>query len=371
MSWSTLHQLSERRASEAQVAILEGRHAEARDLYAQAADAEDRALDALDLSKTRTIGISAVSAASLYYKAANLSRAEEVAGHWLGHGSLPSFAREQLRGLLQSIWAEQSRKHTDTTFAPGQVLVSIKGGEVVHGGAPLDLIVNKVKVIRSFLLRITEFMEGQAFRKRGGPSRDIREMCRPWLFQAKPGSYQFAVALQERHELDVHHTLPSSEISKCFLQVLRLGVEDSGDGLSKVVRDVDYRDTFLKLARDLAPTGTECDSLEVRSPDRPQVIKLDPDVRKDLSRTILALRPTQLPRAIREESLRGILRAVHLGEDWLELAMDRRVVHVNRVGDHVDDLIGPLVNKPVVVYTSVHATKDGERYEFLNIEPER
>ena len=109
VSWVELHQVSERLASEAQAALLQGRRAEASELYAQAADAEYKALGALEPSKTRTIGISAVSAASLYYKAANLARAEEVAGHWLGFAALPGFAREQLRSLVQSISAKQER----------------------------------------------------------------------------------------------------------------------------------------------------------------------------------------------------------------------------------------------------------------------
>ena len=103
MSWITYHRASERLASEAQAASIRGRRAEALELYAQAADAEEKALYVLDSSKVRTIGITAVSAASLYYKAANLARAEELAGHWLELGALPNFAREQLRGLLQSI----------------------------------------------------------------------------------------------------------------------------------------------------------------------------------------------------------------------------------------------------------------------------
>ena len=103
MSWMEHHKLSERLASEAQVASLQGRATEARELYAQAADAEDRAFADLDRSKVRTAGISAVSAASLYYKAADLVRAEEVAATWLGVGWLPDFAEAQLRSLLQSI----------------------------------------------------------------------------------------------------------------------------------------------------------------------------------------------------------------------------------------------------------------------------
>ena len=370
MSWLTLHRLSEQAASEAQLALLQGRHAEARDLYARAADAEDKALHALDPSKTRTIGISAVSAASLYYKAANLARAEQVAGHWLGVGSLPGFAREQLRGLLQSVSAEEVRRRTDTTFAPGQILVSIKGGEVVYGGAPLDLIVKKAKVIQSFLLRTTEFIGGLAFRKRGKPRRAIWEASRPWLFQAQPGSYQFAVALQEHHELDVRQLPSSEDVSARFLQILRLGVEASDQGLSELVRDADYREIFLKLVHDLAPEGTACDSVEVGSPGQREVIRLDSNVRKNMNRTTRDRRPVLQSPTIRKERLRGLLRAVHLGQDWLELAMDRRTIRVNKVGDQADDLIGPLVNKPVVVHTTVYRTKDRDWYEFLDIEPE-
>lgn len=367
MSWIAFHQVSERLASDAQAALLQGRHAQACELYAQAADAEDKALGTLDPSKTRTIGISAVSAASLYYKAANLARAEEVAGHWLGFATLPGFAREQLRSLLQSIWAEQVRQGTDTTFARGQVLISVRGGEIVRGGAPLDLIVDKVKIIQSILHRTTEFIGGLALRKRGGPSQDIRETCRPWLFQAEPGSYQFAVAIQERRQLDMLRELPSSEnISECFLQFLRLGIEDPDEGFSEIVPDVEYRDTFLKLTRNLAPTGTACDSLEVRSSDQSQAIELDSTVRNNLNDTIRALRTDRAAPASREESLRGILRAVHLDKDWLELSVDTQPIQVNKVGDQVDDLIGPMINKPVVV----HATTDGNRYEFLDIEPE-
>lgn len=108
MSWIEHHQASEQLASEAQAALREDRQAAALALYARAADAEHKALTDLDASKARTSGITAVSTASLYYKAAKLERAESVAGHWVGVDYLPSFAKEQLRGLLQSIWVERT-----------------------------------------------------------------------------------------------------------------------------------------------------------------------------------------------------------------------------------------------------------------------
>ncbi len=106
MSWIEHHNVSERLASDAQAALREGRKQDALELYARAADAEMSALGSLDVSKTRTLGISAVSAASLHYKAKQFAKAEEVAVRWLDDGATPGFAKNQLRSLLQAIREE-------------------------------------------------------------------------------------------------------------------------------------------------------------------------------------------------------------------------------------------------------------------------
>ena len=106
MSWIEHHEISERLASDAQAALCEGRKQDAFGLYARAADAEVSALADLDVSKTRTLGISVVSAASLHYKAKQFAQAKEVALRWLDYEATPAFARNQLRSLLQSIREE-------------------------------------------------------------------------------------------------------------------------------------------------------------------------------------------------------------------------------------------------------------------------
>lgn len=103
MSWIAHHRVSEDLASQAQIALSDGYQQEAQALYGRAAHAENRALADLDLSKTRTLGISAVSAVSLYCKAAEFKLAEEVANQWLEFDSLPEFAKKQLRDLLEAI----------------------------------------------------------------------------------------------------------------------------------------------------------------------------------------------------------------------------------------------------------------------------
>ena len=367
MSWTKNHEVSERLASQAQAALREGRQREALDLYARAAHAEELAVADMDTAKVRTLGISAVSAVSLYYKAAKFERAEEVAARWLGSNPLPAFAREQLRSLLQSIWSEQTRNNADVRFAQGQVLVSVQGGEVVSGGAPLDLIMDKVKTVQSLFHRTAEFLGGREHRRRGPPSQDIQDSCRPWLFQSTPGSYQFAVAIQKEYQQNFLTPVPTPEdVAECFLRILRVEIEDPEESLTEVVPDSDYRSTFLKLTRNLAPDGESCSRLDVQTVGDSLPISLGLDVRQDLGRVIRKTRQGNETPDSQTESLHGLLRAVHLDNDWLELAVDNERVRVIAVSEEVDDVIGPLVNRPVIVRVSLV----GGKRKFLDIEPE-
>lgn len=367
MTWLQHHTTSEQLAADAEIAARRGDVQRAQKLYTQAAKAEELALADVESGKSRTLGITAVSAVSLYYKAAQFQTAEALACRWLGSEGLPMFAGEQLRGLLQSVWSEQIRERANVDFAPGQVIVSVKGGEVVEGGAPLDLIVQTVQTVQALFYRTTEFLRGLPHRKRGGPTKDILETCRPWLFQTSPGSYQFAVAVQEpkqRRLFDADEVSPK-EVTDQFLRILRASAEAPEEELPKLVPDPDYRSTFLKLTRELAPTGKTFNLLELRSATQTRALSLVPSTREAVGMAIRAARAS-LPAGVPEEqTIRGVLRAVHLDQDWIEVTVDGESVHINQVGEAVDDIIGPMVNHPVIV--QVTRDVDGKRH-FRDIE---
>ena len=367
MSWLNKHRESEKLASEAETLARRGKAEQSRALYSKAARAEHEALESLSADQSRTIGISAISAVSLYYKAQDFTEAEKTAITWLERDSLPSFAYQHLRNLLQSIWSELARSKSERKFAPGQVLISVSGGEVIEGGAPLDLILSKVQVVQSMFYRTAELLRDLPYRKHGPPSRQIQESCRPWLFQTAPGSYQFAVAIQgpTQHELFTTRDPTPKDISARFLEILRAGVDSPTIELPKVVSNQDYRDTFLKLTRNLAPRGKIFEELKVRSADESASVTLEPATRKAIFQ---AIRGAQTRSLEVEESLTGILRAVHLDKDWLEVTIgDEKHIRVTGVGETVDDLIGPMVNKPVVV--EVRVDQSG-RHHFIDIEPD-
>jgi hypothetical protein len=140
------------------------------------------------------------------------------------------------------------------------------------------------------------------------------------------------------------------EIKGTFLELLRDTAEDPTDALAERVPDKEYRGTFLKLTRALAPTGKDFSTLTVRrSSTDSHPVRFDATSTKTIGDVIK--REFTKPRLSGETpgELKGVLRAVHLNEDWLEITVSGKDIRVFEVGETVDDVVGPLVNKPVMV----------------------
>jgi tetratricopeptide (TPR) repeat protein len=110
MSWLEFHTQSEKFASQAESLCHQQDSIGAVESYRLAAAAEKQALDNLDTNKTRTLGITVVSAASLYFKAKDFSQAKELANQWLQSNLLPSFAIKELQSLLLVIYLDELLK---------------------------------------------------------------------------------------------------------------------------------------------------------------------------------------------------------------------------------------------------------------------
>ncbi len=367
MSWLEHHQTSEVAASAAEAAIRLRDYSEAERKFFEAAEAETRALNSLEDNKVRTRGITAVSAVSLWFKAKAYETAEALAYKMMAAGNLPEFATTDLRALLQSIWTEFSKQEAGVTFLPGQVLVSVKGGQVITGGAPLDLIVEKVQTVQSLFYRTIELVKDMPHRVRGAADRLIQDSCRPWLFQTPPGSYQFAVGIEKPKQLDFFDTTHPQEIAERFLQIVAATTTGDLDRLTAVVPNEEYRNTFLKLSRNLAPTskGQTFTDLEIKAAGETRGISLGADTRLQINKSLRALQPKKpVQPGVEAMTITGILRGVELDQDWLEITTDAGKVHVGGVQDTIDDVIGPMVNHRVLV----SVLQKGSKYTFVDIE---
>lgn len=371
MSWSESHSQSEQYVNLADKALKDGHISEANILYNEAAQFEEQAISFIDLSKKKTLGVTVVSAVALYFKGNEFEKAESVSHKWLGSSNLPEFARLQIQNTLQTIWNEKAFKNAGLEFAKDTVLISVKGGKVVFGGAPLDLIHSKVQDIKTIFYRIIEMQLKRPFRK-GPPPADIQEQFRPWLFQAEPGSYQFAVRIEKPSQLQMFDKddLETEEITDKFFEVLAASAKETPEELSISVPDIEYRNAFVKIIRNLAPTGKSFETLEIKPviDEGTTPITFKRETRNAMNEIIRNSKvKTAEETKLEEKQLCGILRALDLNKDWLEIiTIDKpEAIKIHDTGDIIDDIVGRMVNHKVIV--DVFMKSDG-KYFFRDIQ---
>jgi hypothetical protein len=374
VNWDQYHSRSEQLAVDAELAARAGNRSLAEEMYRKAAESEAEALNHVSFEKRRTRGITAVSAVALWYKGHELAEAERFAHRYLGAADLPDFAQTQLRELLTLIWTTKSAELTGVRFVPGDVLIAVKGGDVVYGGAPLELIVRKVEGIQAVLFRTVEMLLDKPFRRHGGPAIDIQSMFRPWLFQAPAGSYQFAVRVQEPAQRDLWESERPKidQVTETFFRVLHASATDPEGQLASVVPDKQYREAFLNLSRNLAPTGKTFERLDVRDAGTPGkvVASFKAETRQELNAAIRRAKPPRTTSTTdTPETIRGTLRALHLDQDWLEVTASddpSKHVKIEQAGEALDDVVGPMVNR----LENVSVVRRGQKFIYRDIELE-
>jgi hypothetical protein len=142
--------------------------------------------------------------------------------------------------------------------------------------------------------------------------------------------------------------------------------------MEALVPDKQYREAFLNLSRNLAPTGRSFERLDIRDAGTPAVIvaSFEVETRQGLNAAIRRSKPAK-PESPTEstEAIRGTLRALHLDKDWLEVAtIDNPPQHlkIEEAGDVLDDVVGPMVNRLM----NVSVIRRGKKLVYQDIELE-
>jgi hypothetical protein len=163
-----------------------------------------------------------------------------------------------------------------------------------------------------------------------------------------------------------------NRVTDAFFRVLRASASDPEQELPKVVDDKQYREAFMSLSRNLSPTGKSFEHLEVRDASAPNqpIIAFATQTRQILNAALRSTRPIQTVAPTDEPvTISGVLRALHLDHDWLEVTKDspdNEHIRVEEAGDALDDVIGPMVNRRVNVVT----IRRGQKYFYRDIELE-
>jgi hypothetical protein len=94
-------------------------------------------------------------------------------------------------------------------------------------------------------------------------------------------------------------------------------------------------------------------------------VALTPQARSTINETLKSRRPPSGDNV--EEEVSGILRAVDLDKDFLDVIVDGQSLHIVGLEDAMDDVIGPMVNKTVRVRV-VRSSKGSPRFRDIEVD---
>jgi hypothetical protein len=225
--------------------------------------------------------------------------------------------------------------------------------DIGQGRAPVGLVLDKIGGVRSLLYRVTEWIAGYPLRTRGGPPEEIRELCQPWVGEPQAGSYRFAINLLNPEQLELMPTRPirAEQITESFMTILNAVspagfVDSSLIDLAGLIPNDDYRQALLKLVRNVLPDGRRVKEIEFwnDNPSQNSRALLHAGTRFYIEN---ALR--EAPGMKEATEVSGILRAVHLDRNWLEVVNSESGRIRCKIGTQMlDDIVGPMLNRPVL-----------------------
>jgi hypothetical protein len=356
------HRRAERLATEAKSAAASGDRGLAHRLFSEAADAELGALSELPLEQKRTRSVIAVSAASLLYKAQRYDAAEMAIFRMLGAQDLNDWASSELRVLLDVV-ADEKILHTQLgrKYSGARLTFSLRGGEIGSGTGPLDLILQKATGVRSLIYRFAEWLGQYPLRIRGAPPSELQQLIQARATEAVVGSFRMEIRLTEPAQEDLFAPAPvkAEAVGDAVFEFFERLNAGTREDLEEFVPDPGYRKALLELSKAVAPSGRRLKEIGLYRSAAAGVQSiyltnaLAPKIKGFIPRP-----PTE--QGERRERYEGILRALHLDENWLEITLDSGThVKCDTLPDMLDDLVGPMVNNRVVVEGPVKKRRGG------------
>jgi len=353
------HKRAEELAGRADLLARAGNHVAARELYRAAADAEQEAvLQFTATDKPRTFSILAVSHASLLFKAKALELASQAPCRYLGESDLSARGRTQLKELLQVIWDEQLVEEEGLQYSGEELWFSLRGGEIGSGTAPVDTAIHFISTANHLVWRAVEWTARFPLRLAGLPDDAVRRAMQARATQPVVGSYRFSVRLLKQQLELFPDSSPASrinpsEIATFVVEFLKAVSRGNVDAVESVVPEPGYRRALLQLTRNLLPSESkQVGEVEVSrlSEGRAESAVLLEGAREQVSAALRVVNPALQENAKEERGeIVGILRALHLDDNWLLVKPDNEdeAQRCLTREDVLDDVVGPMVNKRV------------------------
>ena len=351
------HDTAQKVALRAEQLDSAGQVAEAKLLYRDAAQLELEALQNTPSDKRKTFSIIGLSCLSLFYKADEPEAALQVSRLLLSerHKLLPYYLA-RIEEAFDIFYSERYLSKSEHRFANRGMEIRLLGGEIGVGIAPADLFSEIVDAWQTIAVRVTEYLGNYKYRTRGFPSPELRRLLNPQIATLSPASLRFALVLgQDQSELfsnvELGHRIPRPEevIERTVAVVSTLSAGDL-KGLKELVTSPDYRRIIAQLLRKAMPSNRFAESYvsAIGPRAKEESVRLTPVKAKIFENALR--QEIEGPQASQLLKMRGRLRGLELNQEWIHVVDKNEVDHYfSSRGIAIDDVIGPLVNREVIV----------------------
>lgn len=244
-------------ADEADMLKLRGKKEESIELYCKAFNSErEAAIAAISCGiEDLSVNILIKSAAFLGFDAGLIRESEQMVGLALSR-NLPEEIAEEMRDLLENIHFSRHLKLNGITLSDNEVQIVVAGNGVAHGMAREDDINDRIGTFVQLAMRTAERSKGRKFRAKGKPSKDIRDVCTPYLSVSRAASFAVTMRIGEKAEnaLDSFQSGANALIEDI---ATNLTLANNGDivSLKERIKDQSYLENFVSLAKEFAPDG--------------------------------------------------------------------------------------------------------------------
>jgi hypothetical protein len=194
------------------------------------------------------------SAASLALGCNLLQDAEKLICTALS-GTPPDEIAEELRDLLEQVNFQRHLALRGITLQSDEIQMSIAGGAVGYGIAPIQAFVERVQKTEALLYRTAERKQQKPYRDRGPRDKSLREGFELYMSAPRPGSLAVTFKVGESEQLNLFGPSMAEEVIDELVECLKLFTHKEETQLKERIKEEAYFRNFVGLAQGIAPDG--------------------------------------------------------------------------------------------------------------------
>ena len=224
------------------------------EFFKNALKSELAAIDELDEQHGLSWSILHRSAGTLALDCRDYRQAEQIVAKALAGDPHPAII-EELRDLWERINFHRHLELRGVALQDGELQLSLSGPDVGSGIADLGDVYGRISSSTSLIYRTAERNLKRPFRRRGPPTKEIREGFRPLVSVPRIGSFAVSIKFGTPF-LSTWKPIPdTAAIIEEFMDLVDLVNKFRIADVQEIIPDPDYQQNFFNLVKEIAPDG--------------------------------------------------------------------------------------------------------------------